>query len=83
VKSTSNKIRKQNNNKKQRCESMPYRVARSLTIFSRTFCRFVTNEILLHAYFEYFLDIVVRHIVLGTQRNFMCTLYNYIVYNCS
>jgi len=62
---------------------MPYRVARSLTIFSRTFCRFVTNEILLHAYFEYFLDIVVRHIVLGTQRNFMCTLYNYIVYNCS
>jgi len=28
----------------------------------RTFCRFVTIEISLHTYFEYFLDIVVYHI---------------------
>jgi len=35
------------------------RVARSLQIFSRTFCRLMTSEILLHAYFEYFSDIVV------------------------
>jgi len=37
-------------------------VARSLEIVSRTFCRLVIIEILLHAYFEYFLDIVVWHI---------------------
>jgi len=30
------------------------RVARTLEIFSRTICRFVVIEILLHAYFEYF-----------------------------
>jgi len=35
------------------------RFARSLEIFSRTFCRFVIFEILLHAYIEYFLDTVV------------------------
>jgi len=35
------------------------RVARSLEIFSRTFRRFVIIEILLHAYFEHVLDIVV------------------------
>jgi len=27
-----------------------------------TFCRFVTIKILLHAYFEYFLDILILHI---------------------
>jgi len=35
------------------------KVARSLEIFSRTFFRFVSIEILLHAYFEYILNIVV------------------------
>jgi len=35
------------------------RVAKSLEIFSRTFCHFVIIEILLHVYFEYFLDVVL------------------------
>jgi len=38
------------------------RVNRSVESFLRTFCRFVVIEILLHAYFEYVLNIVVLHI---------------------
>jgi len=40
------------------CPAAP-RVARSLEFFSGTFCRFVISVILPHAYFEYFLDLVV------------------------
>jgi len=39
--------------------SAPTKVGRSLEIFSRTFRRFVIFKILLHAYIEYFSDIVV------------------------
>jgi len=46
---------------KYSCGSTEFWVARSLEIFSRTFCCFVVIEILLHAYFEYFLDIEVEH----------------------
>jgi len=38
-----------------------FSVAKSLEILSRTFCRLVVIEILLHAYFECFLDIVMKH----------------------
>jgi len=38
------------------------RVSRSLKFFSRKSCRFVIIEILLHAYFKYFSDIVDKHI---------------------
>jgi len=37
-------------------------VARSSENFSRTFFHFAIIEILLHAYFEYFLDTVTQHI---------------------
>jgi len=37
------------------------RIARSLEIFSRTFCCVVIIEILLYAYLQHFLVIVVQH----------------------
>ena len=44
------------------------RVAKSLEIFSMTFCHLVIIEILLHACFECFLDIVVQHILSKKHR---------------
>jgi len=43
-----------------------FRVARSLQIFSRTFSHFVVIDILLHAYFEYFLDIAVAQLFVNS-----------------